>query len=80
MADTQHSSETSGVQPGLLETSIQFIQDSWGELHRVQWPNQETIIKHTSVVVVLVIFMALYIGGLDYILSKLFHLWFNTAA
>jgi preprotein translocase subunit SecE len=71
-ADSPHSGPIGGL--------IQFIEECWAELHRVQWPNQETIIKHTMVVVSLVIFMAIYIGVLDSALSALFNHFLHTGS
>ncbi|MDQ2730870.1 MAG: preprotein translocase subunit SecE [Armatimonadota bacterium] len=87
MADVQESTGVQGSQPysggaphDKISNLIQFFRDTWAELHRVQWPTQQTVIKHTSVVVSTIIFMALYIGGLDAAITTIFQKVFHVGA
>ncbi|MCA1596453.1 MAG: preprotein translocase subunit SecE [Chloroflexi bacterium] len=41
-------------------------------MHRVQWPTQQTIIKHTTVVISVLIFMAIYVGAWDFLWTRAF--------
>lgn len=48
-----------------------FLKEVRSELAKVIWPNREEVTKLTSVVIVLSIVIGLYIGGLDFFLTKL---------
>ena len=72
MANAQGASPVADGRKGKLEGFGQFLQETWAELHRVEWPKRSTIIKHTVVVVSTIVFMALYIGALDLTVSWLF--------
>ena len=70
MSDSQGS--TPAARMAVVEGLVQFVKDTWAELHRVQWPSRQTVIKHTVVVVSLIVFMACYIGALDGVISLFF--------
>jgi len=44
-----------------------FLKDYKSELKKVVWPTKEQLIRHTTVVLVAIIFMAAIIGVLDLI-------------
>jgi preprotein translocase subunit SecE len=48
-----------------------FLRNSWEELKRVQWPDRRQVAQATAVVVVFVIVIGLFLGGADYVFSKL---------
>jgi preprotein translocase subunit SecE len=48
-----------------------FLRNSWEELKRVQWPDRRHVAQATTVVVVFVIVIGLFLGGADYVFSKL---------
>jgi preprotein translocase subunit SecE len=50
---------------------IAFLQGSWRELQRVQWPDRRAVAQATSVVVVFVIVAGLYLGLVDAIAQKI---------
>jgi preprotein translocase subunit SecE len=50
---------------------IAFLQGSWRELQRVQWPDRRAVAQATSVVIVFVIVAGLFLGLVDAIAQKL---------
>ncbi|MAQ64938.1 preprotein translocase subunit SecE [bacterium] len=44
------------------------------ELKKVTWPNRDTLIKSTVLILALVIILTSYVSGLDLIFSKLFYI------
>ena len=50
---------------------ITFLQEAKSELMRVNWPNKETIIRYTAMVVVMSVAVALFLGTLDYFFGYL---------
>jgi preprotein translocase SecE subunit len=52
---------------------VRFAQESWSELRKVTWPERDTVIRLTAVVIVISVIVALYILGAD----KLFELTVN---
>jgi len=57
------------AKPGLLRRIRIFLAEVWAELHKAQWPSREELVKFTSVVLVFVILVAVYIGGMDTIFA-----------
>jgi preprotein translocase SecE subunit len=53
---------------------ITFLQGSWRELQRVQWPDRRQVVQATGVVVGFVIVAGLYLGLADTVASKLVNL------
>ncbi len=50
-----------------------FFREAWVELKKTTWPNRSTLIKSTTVVLALVVAVAIWVGGLDAILSRVLH-------
>jgi preprotein translocase subunit SecE len=48
-----------------------FLVAVWAELQRVQWPDRRQVTQLTGVVLVFVLIVGAYLGGLDAIFSKL---------
>jgi preprotein translocase subunit SecE len=53
---------------------ITFIQGSWRELQRVQWPDRQQVMQATGVVVGFVIVAGLFLGLADTVATKLVNL------
>ena len=53
---------------------ITFLQGSWRELQRVQWPDRRQVMQATGVVIGFVIVAGLYLGLADTVASKLVNL------
>jgi preprotein translocase subunit SecE len=49
---------------------INFFKEAWAELKQVAWLSVPQMIASTWIVVILVIVMALYLGGVDFILAR----------
>ena len=47
--------------PGEVERRTNFIQESWAELKKVEWPGQNQVIQGTVVVVVACLIVGLYL-------------------
>ena len=43
------------------------------ELKKVTWPNRDTLLKSTILILVIIIVLTIYVTGLDLVLSKLFY-------
>ncbi|RAP27369.1 preprotein translocase subunit SecE [Candidatus Marinamargulisbacteria bacterium SCGC AG-333-B06] len=44
------------------------------ELKKVTWPNRDTLIKSTILILILVVVLTSYVSGLDLLFSKLFYM------
>jgi preprotein translocase subunit SecE len=56
---------------GIFERLIGFLQGSWRELHRVQWPDRRQVAQATGVVIGFVIVAAVFLGVADWASGKL---------
>jgi preprotein translocase subunit SecE len=50
---------------------VQFVQEAWTELKKVHWPSRKETQAATVVVLLSVMFVALYLGLVDLVLSRL---------
>jgi preprotein translocase subunit SecE len=57
--------------PGLISRFIGFLQGSWRELQRVQWPDRRQVFQATGVVIGFVIVAAVFLGAADWVSGKL---------
>ena len=44
---------------------VRFSQEAWSELQKVTWPERETVIRLTIIVIAISALIALYILGFD---------------
>lgn len=58
-------------------STFSFFSDSWSELKKVRWPKRKELISYTLVVLVAVIFVAVYFALVDLGLSELIRLVFD---
>jgi preprotein translocase SecE subunit len=56
---------------GLVTRLIAFLQGSWRELQRVQWPDRRQVIQATGVVLGFVIVAGVFLGVADFLAGKL---------
>ena len=49
---------------------INFLQGSWRELQRVQWPDRRQVMQATGVVIGFVIIAGVYLGVADWVATK----------
>jgi preprotein translocase SecE subunit len=59
---------------GTVHRLITFLQGSWRELQRVQWPDRRQVMQATGVVIGFVIVAGLYLGLADTVAGKLVNL------
>jgi preprotein translocase subunit SecE len=57
--------------PNVFARLIGFLQGSWRELHRVQWPDRRQVFQATGVVIGFVIVAAVFLGVADWVSGKL---------
>jgi preprotein translocase SecE subunit len=57
--------------PGLWNRLITFLQGSWRELQRVQWPDRRQVMQATGVVIGFVIIAGVFLGVADFLAGKL---------
>ena len=53
---------------------IQFLQGSWRELQRVQWPDRRQVMQATGVVIGFVIVAGVFLGVADFVAGKVVNL------
>lgn len=57
--------------PNFIEISAQFLKDVRSEMNRVSWPDRQTLIASSVVVVFVLTVTALYLAGIDLVFAKL---------
>jgi preprotein translocase subunit SecE len=57
--------------PSLISRFIGFLQGSWRELQRVQWPDRRQVFQATGVVIGFVIVAAVFLGVSDWAAGKI---------
>jgi len=50
---------------------VHFLQGSWRELQRVQWPDRRQVMQATGVVIGFVIVAGLFLGAADWVAQRL---------
>ena len=55
-----------------MNAATQFLKEAYSELKQATWLTREQAVDSTKAVVVLVCIMALYVSGVDYVLSIVF--------
>ena len=56
--------------PGPFTRLVRFLQGSWRELQRVQWPDRRQVVQATGVVIGFVIVAGVYLGLADWVAGK----------
>ena len=59
-----------GPRRSLASRAIAFLQASWAELQRVQWPDRRQVAQATAVVLGFVTVAGLYLGAADWVAQK----------
>ena len=54
-----------------MATPIIFLKEVQEELKKVVWPTREEVIRLTFVVIAVSLIVGLFLGGIDFILTKL---------
>ncbi len=50
---------------------VTYFKETMSELRQVRWPTRQTTIQLTSIVIVVSLIVALYVGALDFSFTKL---------
>jgi preprotein translocase subunit SecE len=58
----------------ILEKVKQFLKEAKAELRKVTWPTPKQTLASTSVVIVVVVIISLFLGIVDFGLSKIIRL------
>lgn len=54
-----------------MEKYVNFLKDVKAELKKVAWPSKDETIGTTTVVIIFVVLMAIFLGVIDVTLSKI---------
>lgn len=54
-----------------INKTTQFLQEVMTELKKVTWPDKKQIVAASIVVVILIFIIAMYVGIIDFVLSKI---------
>jgi preprotein translocase SecE subunit len=66
---------------GLFARMVKFLRESWIEVFKkASWPTTSELKKSTAVVIVAVVIVAVYLGGIDSITSVLTRPLFGAGA
>ena len=55
----------------MATTPVSFIAEVRDELKKVVWPTREEVIRLTGVVILVSLIVGLFLGGIDFLLTKL---------
>ena len=55
----------------MATTPIVFLKEGRDELKKVVWPTRDEVIRLTGVVILVSLFVGIFLGGADFILTKL---------
>ncbi|MBI3985021.1 MAG: preprotein translocase subunit SecE [Candidatus Levybacteria bacterium] len=55
----------------MAQTPVGFFKEVTDELKKVVWPTKEEVIRLTGVVILVSVIVGLFLGGADFILTKL---------
>lgn len=58
----------------MATTPVNFLREVREELKKVVWPSRDEVIRLTGVVILVSLVVGLYLGGIDFILTKLVEL------
>ncbi|HBB76442.1 MAG: preprotein translocase subunit SecE [Candidatus Levybacteria bacterium RIFOXYA1_FULL_41_10] len=50
---------------------VTFLKETQDELKKVKWPTRQEIIRLTSVVIIISTIVGIFLGSMDYLLTKL---------
>lgn len=49
----------------------EFLLETYDELKKVVWPTRDEVVRLTIIVIFISVAVGLYIGGIDYVFTKL---------
>ncbi|MCH5157223.1 MAG: preprotein translocase subunit SecE [Clostridiales bacterium] len=59
------AAQAKAKKPNLFKRLGSFFVKSWSELKKVSWPSFKTVLKNTGIVLLVVLFFAVIIFGVD---------------
>lgn len=54
-----------------MVTPITFLKETKDELTKVVWPTRQEVIRLTGVVILVSLIVGIFLGGLDFVFTKL---------
>lgn len=57
-----------------MSTPLSFLRETQEELKKVIWPTRQEVVRLTGVVIIVSAIVGLFIGGLDFVFTKLLSL------
>jgi preprotein translocase subunit SecE len=72
MAEKKQARLTQEVQPE--NRFVHFYRETTAELRKVVWPTREQAINLTIIVIIVVLAMSLFLGGIDAVLTQVMRL------
>lgn len=54
-----------------MTTPLAFLKETQDELKKVVWPSRSEIFRLTMIVIIICIIVGFYIGGLDFLFTKI---------
>ncbi len=61
----------------MIEKLRRFLAEVRTEMEKVTWPGRQEVQAATVVIIVLVLLLALFIGGVDFVVSRTLGLFFR---
>ena len=58
----------------MIQKLINYLKESKEEIKRVAWPSKKEATRSTVIVIVVSLFLAAFLGVLDFLLTKVFQL------
>lgn len=57
-----------------MVSPITYFRETWDEMKKVKWPSRSEVTRLTATVMLISVLVGMYIGGLDYVFTKLMEL------
>jgi preprotein translocase subunit SecE len=61
----------------MVEKIRQFLREVRAEMEKVSWPGRQEVQAATIVVIALVVLLAVFIGAVDFVVSRVLGLFFR---
>jgi len=55
-----------------MKKLVGFVREARGELKRVEWPDKDTVVNSTLVVLASIVIISLGLGAMDFLLTSVF--------
>jgi len=55
-----------------MERIRQLMRDTWSEIKKITWPDGDTVRRLTALVLAMAFVLGLLLGGIDYLLLRVF--------